>query len=409
MPPIHKAPQPDRSWRNAEGVDNSQPQFGPREHDSASISPGVRIAFLTDIITPYMAAVLQALADTARLEVVFCSRTGTRGMDWELELLFPHEVVGGLTIRRRSPDATDFYLSPRIFAALERARPEAIISGGFSFPSLYAAMYGVVKAVPLLIHSDGTTASEAQLGPHHHLARQVLRRLAWGAVANSRPAAERFAQIGFAEDRIFSAPHVTQLEPLWQVARQRRISESGRLRVLSVGRLIPRKGCDWLLRACAEARAAGVAVQLTVVGTGPDEARLRTLAAALQLPVEWAGFVDQDGLAGVYAEADVFAFPTLDDPFGIVVLEAAAAGLPLIASPHGGATRDIVRDGDNGFVVEPRDTAATSATLVRLATDSQLRARMSRAAVEATRGRTPAASASGYLRAVQAALSTGSV
>jgi glycosyltransferase involved in cell wall biosynthesis len=374
------------------------------DDDHAALRCRTRVAFLTDIVTPYMAVLFEAMDHGCELSVIFCSRIGTRGMDWRLELPFRHEVVEGLTIRRRTPDATDFYLSPRIFAALQRARPEAIISGGFSFPSLYAAIYGASRGIPLLIHSDGTATSEAQLGPHNALARRLLRRLAWGAVANSQPAATRFAEIGFAGDRIFLAPHVTQLEPLWEVAGQRQISADGALRVLFVGRLIPRKGCDGLLRACAEARSNGLAMELIVVGTGPEEVRLRALAEDLAVPVRWKGFVDQPGLARVYAEADVFAFPTLDDPFGIVVLEAAAAGLPLIASPHGGATADLVRDGVNGYVVEPTDTKAMSSALARLATDPTLRSRMGYAAHNATRSRTPAASASGYLRAVQTAL-----
>ena len=75
-----------------------------------------------------------------------------------------------------------------------------------------------------------------------------------------------------------------------------------------------------------------------VVGSGPEEAALRALTADLGLveAVEFLGFVDQPGLPAVYEAADAFAFPTLDDPFGVVLLEAAASGLPLVASPFGG-------------------------------------------------------------------------
>ena len=363
----------------------------------------VRIAFVTDIVTPYMVAVLDALAQLATLHVVFCSRTGTRGMDWTIELRFSHEIVEGLTIRRRTPDATDYYLSPGILAALHRARPEAIISGGFSFPSLYAAAYGHLRGVPVLVHSDGTARSEAALGLQNRLSRAALRRLTWGAVANSEPAAERFAEIGFPAERIFRAPHVIHIEPFWQVAAQRERGASGPLKMLFVGRLIPRKGCEWLLRACAAARQTGVDIELTVVGRGGEENRLRDIAEQLDVPVCWLGFVDQPQLPEIYGQADAFAFPTLDDPFGIVVLEAAAAGLPVIASPHGGATADLVRDGHNGFVVEPTDVDAMAAAITRLARDPELRARMGRAAREGTRGRTPAGSSRGYLEAVLAA------
>ena len=69
------------------------------------------------------------------------------------------------------------------------------------------------------------------------------------------------------------------------------------------------------------------------------------------------------------------AFPTLDDPFGIVVLEAAASGLPIVASPFGGATLDLVEDGRSGFVVSPNDRDAWARALVTLARDPALRRR----------------------------------
>jgi glycosyltransferase involved in cell wall biosynthesis len=161
---------------------------------------------------------------------------------------------------------------------------------------------------------------------------------------------------------------------------------------------------DLLVRGVARARAGGTAVTLTVGGSGPEDARLRSLAAALEVPVSWRGFVDQPDLPPLYAEADAFALPTLDDPFGIVVLEAAAAGLPLIASPFAGATEDFVVDGVNGFVVDPSDEAALADAIARLAAQPDLRARMGEAAHEASRTRTPEAAAHGYLEAVEAAI-----
>ena len=369
----------------------------------------IRIAFLTDIATPYMAAVLDALARRAHLTAVFCSHTATRGMDWQLEMSFAHEVVGGVTIRRRRRDATDFYLSPRIVSALHRARPEAVISGGFSIPSSYAALYCQVRRIPLLIHSDGTAASEAGIGRAQLAARRALRLLAWGAVANSAPAAARFAELGFPPRRVLRAAHAAQVQPLWRVAADRRYGSQGPLRLLSVGRLIARKGLEPLLRAVAQARRDGVDVELTVAGSGPDGQRLRALAAELAVPVRWLGFVDQPGLARVYADADAFAFPTLaGDPFGIVVLEAAAAGLALIASPRAGATEDLLTDGANALVVDPDDTGEMAAAIARLAGDPQLRRTLGLAASSATRERTPAACAAGYLSAVQAALASRS-
>jgi glycosyltransferase involved in cell wall biosynthesis len=142
------------------------------------------------------------------------------------------------------------------------------------------------------------------------------------------------------------------------------------------------------------------------VGSGPEEPRLRELAADLGLgtDVEFRGFVDQPELAAVYAEADIFAFPTLDDPFGIVVLEAAAAGLPVVASPFGGATLDLIEDGHNGFVIDPNDIVGWACALTRLADDPSLRQRLGSRAHQVTLTRTSAHAAEGYVEAVHSAL-----
>jgi glycosyltransferase involved in cell wall biosynthesis len=367
-----------------------------------------RVVFLTDIVTPYMVAVLEELAKRVDLAAVFCARTGSRGGEWAFDnsFGFRYRVLQGPTIAR-SLDAADLYPNPRILASLNRERPHAVISGAFSFPSLLAALYGRLSGASLVIHSDGTSYSERNLNRLQRLARNVLVREVAACVGNSEAAAERFIELGVEPDRVFRAPHTTNIAPLHQVARGRNASHrsSQPMTVLHVGRLIPRKGADRLLRAVAHARSR-VALRLIFVGSGPEEQRLRDLAAELDLgtDVEFRGFVDQPGLAAVYAEADVFAFPTLDDPFGIVVLEAAAAGLPVVASPFGGATLDLIEDGRNGFVVDPNDIAGWARALTTLVRDPSLRRRLGRRAHEVTLTRTPARAAEGYVQAVDSAL-----
>ena len=273
-----------------------------------------------------------------------------------------------------------------------------VISGGFSFPSLYAAAYCRVNRARLLVQSDGTTRSEAAISRGQRITRAVLARLAHGAVGNSTLATERLAELGFAP--VFEAPHSSDIEQFLEVGRSRTQRENEAVRVVTVGRLLPNKGIDLLLRAAATAKREGAALALTIIGAGEDEPRLRALAAALGLPdVGWPGFVEPHDLPTHLADADVFAFPTLGDTFGIVLLEAAAAGLPLVASPHAGAARDLVEGACTGIVVDPRDTEAFAQALGSLARDAELRWRMGRAAHALAARRTPARTADCYLAA----------
>jgi glycosyltransferase involved in cell wall biosynthesis len=366
-----------------------------------------RVLFITDIVTPYATTVFTALSRLVDLRVLYCSQTGTRAMEWQLAqpLPFEHAFLGGPVLRRRGPYGSDYYLTPRVLTELARTRPAAIVSAGFTFPTAYAALYALARRTPLVIHSDGTSHSEHAIMRSQRAARRVLLRVAAACVANSSPAADRFRELGVADDRLFIAPHSADLGPLRRIA-ERRSYDRAELRLLTAGRLIPRKGIDRLLRALARARAEHPHIRLTVVGSGPEEARLRLLARELGLDaaVEFRGFVDQPQLPACYEQADAFAFPTLRDPFGIVLLEAAASGLPLLASRLGGATGDLVRHGESGLVADPYDIGAMAAALVALATDPGLRQRLGRAAHAATLSRTPEATARGYLAALDRVL-----
>jgi glycosyltransferase involved in cell wall biosynthesis len=369
----------------------------------------VRVVFLTDIATPYMVAVLAELARRVDLTALFCSKTGTRAAEWTLPepLPFAHRVLGGLTIHRRRVDGADLYPTPRILAALVAERPRVVISSAFSFPTLFAAIYSRFWSGRLVIHSDGTSSSERNFGRLQLLARDRLLREAFACVGNSEPAAQRFIELGADPARVFLAPHSTNVAPFHAVARRRfATTESpGVLTVLHVGRLIPRKGVDRLLRAVAGASAAAD-LRLVVVGNGPEEGRLRRLAEELGIArrVEFKGFIDQPELPGIYAAADVFALSTLDDPFAIVLLEAAAAGLPVVASPFAGASLDLVEDGRSGLLADPNDIGAWADALSLLSRDADLRRRLGTRAYELTLSRTPERAAKGYVAAVDAVL-----
>jgi glycosyltransferase involved in cell wall biosynthesis len=368
-----------------------------------------RVAFVTDIVTPYIVAVLAHLARRVELTALFCAHTGMRGAEWALAepLPFRHRVLGGLVIRGRNVDGADMYPTPRVLAALVAERPAVVISGAFSFPTMFAAIYARFAHARLIIHSDGTSHSERNFGRLRLLARDRLLREAFACVGNSEPAVQRFIELGADQARVFRAPHSTNIAPFHEMARRRfataRSSEP--LTVLHVGRLIPRKGIDRLMRAMA-AVSSDVRLRLVIVGSGPEEARLRELAVAhgIAPEVEFKGFVDQPALPALYAAADIFAMPSLEDPFGIVLLEAAASGLPVIASPFAGASLDLLEHGRSGLIADPDDISAWSNALRELARDPDLRQRLGARAHEVTLTRTPQRAANGYADAVDAVL-----
>jgi glycosyltransferase involved in cell wall biosynthesis len=357
--------------------------------------------FLTDIPTPYIIEIMRELSLRVDLLCLFCAEKASRGMDWNFgnKFGFRHFVIGGMRIKRHA-DAPDYYISPRIFWRLLRARPDAIISGGFSIPSFYAHLYCKLTGAKLIIYSDGTPAFEKRLGRLQRAARKVLVPRVSAFIAKSKPAADRFEELG-AKGRIFLAPHTTNLAPLLTIGASRDWSESAELRLLSVGRLIPQKGVAHLIRALAAMRPVRRPVSLTIVGSGPQEAELRALVQSLGVRgIHFAGFVDQPELPAYYAAADVFVFPTLDDTYGIVLLEAAASGLALVASAYAGATLDLVKDGESGLMFAPPDEHALAELIAGLADSPESVRDLGLAAHNVARLRTPDRTAEKYVSAI---------
>jgi phosphatidylinositol alpha-1,6-mannosyltransferase len=154
--------------------------------------------------------------------------------------------------------------------------------------------------------------------------------------------------------------------------------------VLGVSRLVPRKGFDVLI----DAMAGLPDVQLAVAGAGRDRSRLEARAAKRGLTgrVRFLGRVPDGVLAPLHASADVFAVPCRDrwlgleaEGFGIVFMEAAAAGVPAVAGRSGGSPEAVV-DGETGFVVDGRSAVEVRAAVARLVADPELRTRLGRAA-----------------------------
>lgn len=154
--------------------------------------------------------------------------------------------------------------------------------------------------------------------------------------------------------------------------------------VLGVSRLVPRKGFDVLVDA-----VAGLPdVQLAIAGGGRDRRRLEARAAKHELGgrVRFLGRVPDGVLAPLVASADVFAMPCRDrwlgleaEGFGIVFMEAAAAGVPVVAGRSGGSHEAVV-DGTTGFVVDGRSAREVRRAVVQLVADPELRERMGNAA-----------------------------
>jgi glycosyltransferase involved in cell wall biosynthesis len=164
--------------------------------------------------------------------------------------------------------------------------------------------------------------------------------------------------------------------------------------LLFVGRLVERKGAAYAVQALAELVRGGRSVRLVIVGEGPEREALRRLATALGVAdrIELAGALSPADVRARYAAGGIFVMPAITDwkgeqeGFGMVIVEAMAYGLPVVASRSGGIP-DIIRDGENGLLVPERDVPALVAAVTRVIEDDALALRLASIARDDVRHR----------------------
>jgi glycosyltransferase involved in cell wall biosynthesis len=323
-----------------------------------------RVVLLTEIPAPYRIPLFNALATKVDLEVVFLAeRNPERPYELHAEELsfrwrvLPHRdiTVGGRWL----------VLNGGVRRALRGA--DVIVVGGWNQPAFALALVWARAArTPAICWIESTLTDRRP--SRTRTAKRLMARLCTAFVVPGAAAREYVATLA-AGARLETAPNAVDATLFASRVRDRDAlrAELGieGCCFLYVGRLAPEKGVDVLLRAFT-----GVDAELVVAGAGPEDERLRRLAPAR---TRFLGNVDRDALPAWYAAADVLVLPSLSEPWGMPLNEAAAAGLPLVATDAVGAARELIEDGGNGFVVPAGDADALHDALARLAGDAELR------------------------------------
>jgi glycosyltransferase involved in cell wall biosynthesis len=236
-----------------------------------------------------------------------------------------------------------------------------------------------------------------------HPIKEVLKRFLFrrvDAIETPGEDGKLFAmRYGAQSEKIFFATHTVDIAHF--AGRSEKIcAEQERLRAelnlkgivfIYVGRLWWGKGVNYLLEAFRIVqRQVDSEVTLLLAGDGPEEIKLRQICKKQGiLNVVFAGFQQKPDLPHYYAVSDVFVFPTLGDPYGVVVDEAMACSLPVISTSAAGEIRDRVEEGINGYIVPPEDSGALADRMLHLVNNPELREQMGKVSAEKIAGHTP--------------------
>jgi glycosyltransferase involved in cell wall biosynthesis len=333
-------------------------------------------------------ATLNIARELARFDAdVTVLTSAFRGLPRE-EYLHGYRVIRIPTLRRRKDrcsifEMIVFIISAAIFSVpiARKTRAQATIAF-FSIPcGPIAYLLKLLLRIPYIVSLRGGDVP-GYLGQElafFHKITAPITRLVWRnaahVVANS-DGLQRLACRSVPDTQIAIVPNGVDYEKF--VPGKGNVHPV--LSLLFVGRLHMQKGLDSLLRALHRLAPEYRNYRLSIVGDGPERDTLAHLARDLQLAdkIDFLGWVDRDRIPEIYAAADAFLFPSRDEGMPNAVLEAMAAGLPILATRISGS-EELVVDRENGLLVAVDDIPAMAEALQLIIADPETRCRMGQA------------------------------
>ncbi len=337
----------------------------PKSNDNSK----QRVAFLTNIVSPYRRPVFNSLAHTRGIELrIFVDAKTEFDRNWSVSIDdLPIEQTHSFSWKQTevSEGSTRFsqkltkHLPYGLPYQLFRFKPKVVISLELGFRTAFAAAYCKLTRTKLVIWSYQSRVSGQQTWLRK-LWRSVLLKQAATVVGMGTQAHEVLRHWGVPEHQIIDAPnaadHASYLRALnsdkasRQIEALREVYAPEQKLALVVGRLIPLKGIEHILDHWnALPLHVKAEWKLVFIGTGP----LETLIAKQDSRyIEHVGSVPPQSMPYWYAAADLNIFPSCGDVWGLVVNEASICGTPTLCSKYAGCSDDLIRDGETGFSID---------------------------------------------------------
>lgn len=368
--------------------------------------PRIALLLPTVELGAYWQPVLEELTNLSDQTILYTGRPWP-GFDLQAGNNSAVKVVGKTMRVTANKEKTDYsggvmFLSPGIIRYLFQFKPHVVFTSGFSAWTVLALLFKPFGKWRLVLAWEG---SSPNVDFRHSKVRSFLRSMmAWFAdalITNSHGGEEYLIQfLGVQKDKVRRRAYmVPDLKSLLQVPKtfdtKNIVPQQQHPVFLYVGRIEQRKGLYCLLQACAILKQQKYCnYTLQIVGRGPQQEDLESFCTDknIQDCVNWVGWVDYSNLGVYFQNADIFVFPSLEDTWGMVVLEAMAFGKPILCSKWAGAS-EMVIDGENGYVFDPYNPETLAEAMKRFIDNPHLISSMGQNSQQLISQHTPVAAA----------------
>lgn len=330
----------------------------------------MRVAFLTNVVSPYRAPLFEELAKTPGWDLrVFVNTTNEFDRDWQdVANELPVEHLRTLTVRRKvrttepveCEQVVELHLPYSLGRSLRSFAPDVVISLELGPRSLAAAAFCSRTDTPLIVWSYQSRAAATMTGWLRKLARRFIMHRTAAFVGMGTQAREVLLHAGARQERIFDAPNAADHHTIErrlnnpETAKRaqgiRQHFHGDRLLVV-VGRLVPMKAAPQIVslwRSLAANVRAGW--KLVFVGGGPLSHAVTDLENE---GIFHVGHVAAEQVTDWFVAADLHLFASLVDVWGLVVSEAMLCGTPTLCSIHAGCSDDVIDDCVDGWLFDP--------------------------------------------------------
>lgn len=328
----------------------------------------MRIAVLTNIPSPYRVDFfyyLQTECPEHEFHIIY-SAVGLSDRSWSVskeKLLNSHFLkTKTLTIKGKMDDK-HIHFTINTHKILSSLCPELIICSEYNPTILQAVTWAKRHRVPYISWTDGTLFAEININRLQKLSRQYIIRHASAFIASSSRSKEAQIAYGADPDKVFVSSLTVDIQ---KYLFSKKIFHNHEL--LYVGSLSERKGIDLLFHALSHVQGS---YHLTLVGDGDKKTELISLAKELHLidHITFTGYLEGTPLRELYHTHDIFVLPTREDCFGLVILEAMCASMPVISSCYADGAYDLIQDNVSGLIANPYQAEEFAQAIDLLLTD----------------------------------------
>jgi len=373
-----------------------------------------KIAILHNIISPHVIPLFEKLGRQKDIEVkiFFCSESETNRI-WrtDVEKKFNYKILPKFAIEFRGEDLFTYFINPTVLFELIKYNPDIVITAGWDiFAYQIAFFYAKIFRKKFVLWS-GSTKYEPSW--RRALSMPLVKLIVAGSdayIAYGTRAREYLISLGAEPEKISISYNTTDINffenevDKWRKQKIKIKKELGintSKVVLYVGQLIERKGVRYLIEAFGRLKRDLKDVSLLIVGYGPQESELKELVKKRKISdIIFTGGAEWRKTPKYYAISDIFVLPSLEEVWGLVINEAMTSRMPIITTDKVGASVDLVKNGENGYVIKSGNIDELYKVMEKIIKNSRLLTRMGEKSQDLIKNFGPDNAVRGFFKAI---------